>query len=148
MRTFKQHLKEFWGAGEVSSGQLQAGHLSMAVEDPVVIDAINAYIGQIAESDYVNPYTVINKVWHRLGQLGLSFNLNDVHFNTQESKTGSYDLPMSRWGGRQGKDIDTPHTEKLDDDGISHVKEGGMKLHIEYAYNDENDRWHITGKLV
>ena len=44
MRTFKQHLKEFWGAGEVSSGQLQAGHLSMAVEDPVVIDAINAYL--------------------------------------------------------------------------------------------------------
>ena len=58
------------------------------------------------------------------------------------------DLPMTRWGGRQGKDLDTPHADKIDDDGISHVKEGGMKLHIEYAYNDERGRWHITGKLV
>ena len=148
MRTFKQHLKEFWGAGEVSDGQLQGHQSSLAIEDPVVVDTINAYIGQIAEADYVNPYTAVSKVWHKLGQIGMSFDLHSVHFNTQESKTGSMDLPMTRWGGRQGKDLDTPHADKIDDDGISHVKEGGMKLHIEYAYNDERGRWHITGKLV
>ena len=32
MRTFKQHLKEFWGAGEVSDGQLQGHQSSLAIE--------------------------------------------------------------------------------------------------------------------
>ena len=47
---------------------------------------------------------------------------------------------------RFGKDIDTPHDEFLDDDGISHMIEGGLSLHISYEKTDTNQcrlRAHI-----
>ena len=147
MKRFAKYIKEYYGAGEVSSGQLQGHQSTIAIDDPVALDAINAYVGQIAEYDYVNPYTAVNKLWGSLSQLGLSFNLSDVHFDATSADKGVMELAMTRWGGRQGKDIDTPHTDKLDDDGVSHVKEGGLKLRLEYSYT-ENNRWHITGRLI
>ena len=45
---------------------------------------------------------------------------------------GSCDLPLTRFGGRFGKDTDTAHDEVINDDGISHMVEGGLALKIQY----------------
>ena len=48
--------------------------------------------------------------------------------------------------GRFGKDVDTPHDEFLNDDGISHIVEGGLSLQISYEKTDTNQcrlRAHI-----
>ena len=47
-------------------------------------------------------------------------------------KSGSFDLPLTKFGGRFGKDLDTPADEFLNDDGISHMVEGGLALKIQY----------------
>ena len=47
-------------------------------------------------------------------------------------KSGSFDLPLTKFGGRFGKDLDTPTDEFLNDDGISHMVEGGLALKIQY----------------
>ena len=41
-------------------------------------------------------------------------------------------VPLERFGGRFGKDENTPYNEFLKDDGISHIVEGGLKLNIQY----------------
>ena len=48
--------------------------------------------------------------------------------------------------GRFGKDVDTPYDEFLNDDGLSHIVEGGLSLHISYEKTDTNQcrlRAHI-----
>ena len=46
--------------------------------------------------------------------------------NTEMTEqSGSFDLPLTRFGGRFGKDTDTPYDEVINDDGISHMVEGG-----------------------
>jgi hypothetical protein len=44
-----------------------------------------------------------------------------------EGESGSYDLPLTSFGGRFGKGLDTPYDEFEADDGISHQVEGGFK---------------------
>ena len=51
---------------------------------------------------------------------------------------GSFSLPITLFGGRFGKDLDTPHDEFLEDDGISHQVEGGLKLVIGYEMQEDN----------
>ena len=44
------------------------------------------------------------------------------------------------------KDTDTPYNEFLNDDGLSHIIEGGLSLHISYEKTDTNQcrlRAHI-----
>ena len=62
-----------------------------------------------------------------------------------ESK-GSMSYPLTAFGGRFGKDTDTPYDEFLSDDGISHIIEGGLSLQISYEKTDTNQcrlRAHI-----
>ena len=51
--------------------------------------------------------------------------------------SGSFELQMNSFGGRFGKDGNTPIDEFLDDDGISHIVEGGLKLKVDYEMNVE-----------
>ena len=49
-----------------------------------------------------------------------------------EGSSGSFSVPLTMFGGRFGKDGDTPFDEFLDDDGISHMIEGGLTMNISY----------------
>ena len=64
----------------------------------------------------------------KLGRLGFAFGA----IPEMTEKSGSFDLPLTKFGGRFGKDLDTPTDEFLNDDGISHMVEGGLALKIQY----------------
>jgi hypothetical protein len=51
---------------------------------------------------------------------------------------GSFSLPLTLFGGRFGKDVNTPHNEFLEDDGISNQIEGGLSLNISYEMTETN----------
>ena len=53
-------------------------------------------------------------------------------------ESGSFDLPLSLFGGRFGKDENTPADEFLDDDGISNMVEGGLTLKVRYEMINNN----------
>ena len=94
------------------------GAIMSDIQNPKVLKALNAYVGAIANMEYMLPEHALNKLREKLGRFGLS--------------NGSFDLPLTRFGGRFGKDTDTAHDEVINDDGISHMVEGGLALKIQY----------------
>ena len=98
------------------------------IQNPKVLKTLNAYIGAIANMEYMLPEHALNRLKNALDRVGFSF--GEIPDMTESS--GSFDLPLTRFGGRFGKDTDTPHDEVINDDGISHMVEGGLALKIQY----------------
>ena len=135
MRSFSKFIKE--GRGPHTSDQSRAtdnGINTSDVQNPRAIRALNAYVGAIANMEYMLPEHALNKLKEKLGRLGFSFG----QIPEMTEKSGSFDLPLTRFGGRFGKDTDTPHDEVINDDGISHMVEGGLALKIQYEMMRNN----------
>ena len=127
MRTFKNFIKENVG----TSDQNMAVDMSInpsAISNPNVVRRLNAYVGAIANMEYILPEHALNKLRNSLSKVGFSFGA----IPEMTEKSGSFDLPLTKFGGRFGKDLDTPTDEFLDDDGITHMVEGGLALKIQY----------------
>ena len=133
MKSFKNFIKE-----DVStSDQNRAVDMNInpaAISKPAVLRRINAYVGAIANMEYMLPEHALNKLKEKLGRLGFSFG----RIPEMTEKSGSYDLPLSLFGGRYGKDLDTPYDEIVNDDGISNKIEGGLALKIQYEMTSNN----------
>ena len=127
MRTFKNFIKENVGTSDQSMAVDQGINPSQ-IQNPKVLRALNAYVGAIANMEYILPEHALNKLKEKLGRLGFSFGA----IPEMTEKSGSFDLPLTKFGGRFGKDLDTPTDEFLNDDGISHMVEGGLALKIQY----------------
>ena len=128
MRSFKNFLSE---SGVGTSDQNMAADMGInpsEIQNPKVLKTLNAYIGAIANMEYMLPEHALNKLKEKLGRLGFSFGA----IPEMTEKSGSFDLPLTKFGGRFGKDLDTPTDEFLNDDGISHMVEGGLALKIQY----------------
>ena len=128
MRSFKNFLSE---SGVGTSDQNMAADMGInpsEIQNPKVLKTLNAYIGAIANMEYMLPEHALNRLKNALDRVGFSF--GEIPDMTESS--GSFDLPLTRFGGRFGKDTDTPHDEVINDDGISHMVEGGLALKIQY----------------
>ena len=138
MRTFKQKLNE-----------INTSHQDLAIDkninpgvfsNPDVLKKINAWVGQIAGS-YVLPEQAVHQLRSSLLKIGLTFGEAIM-----EGKSGSIELPLTLYGGRFGKDTDTPHDEFVNDDGISHQKEGGLSLVLNYEMTEDNS-YRLTASI-
>ena len=127
MRTFKNFIKENVGTSDQNMA-VDNGINPSEIQNPRVLKALNAYVGAIANMEYMLPEHALNKLKEKLGRLGFSFGA----IPEMTEKSGSFDLPLTKFGGRFGKDLDTPTDEFLNDDGISHMVEGGLALKIQY----------------
>ena len=76
-------------------------------------------------------------------RVGLQFGATPV----MEGNKGNFSLPLTLFGGRFGKDENTPFDEFLDDDGISHNVEGGLKMNFTYEMQEDNT-CKITAKIA
>mgnify|MGYP001468251051 CR=1 FL=1 len=134
MKSFKKYIKEASGfpTGPVGEnpnnlgGSLEVNPSELDNAD--VLRRINAIIGSVGNHEYLVAEHAIQRLRGSLNKIGLSFPATPQ----MEGSSGSFDLPLSRFGGRFGKDENTPYDEFLDDDGISHIVEGGLKLNIQY----------------
>ena len=138
MRTFRQKLNE-----------INTSHQDLAVDkninpgvfsNPDVLKKINAWVGQIAGS-YVLPEQAVHQLRSSLLKIGLTFGEAIM-----EGKSGSIELPLTLYGGRFGKDTDTPYDEFVNDDGISHQKEGGLSLVLNYEMTEDNS-YRLTASI-
>ena len=128
MKSFKNFLSE---SGVGTSDQNMAADMGInpsEIQNPKVLKTLNAYIGAIANMEYMLPEHALNRLKNALDRVGFSF--GEIPDMTESS--GSFDLPLTRFGGRFGKDTDTPYDEVINDDGISHMVEGGLALKIQY----------------
>ena len=128
MKSFKNFLSE---SGVGTADQNMAADMGInpsEIQNPKVLKTLNAYVGAIANMEYMLPEHALNRLKNALDRVGFSF--GEIPDMTESS--GSFDLPLTRFGGRFGKDTDTPHDEVINDDGISHMVEGGLALKIQY----------------
>ena len=131
MRSFKKFITEGGGPGVGTTDQNLAVDFNInpsAVQEPEIVKKLNAFIGAVANAEFILPEHGIDKIRRSLSRVGFSFGATP----TMEGQSGSFELPLTRFGGRFGKDTDTPTDEVINDDGISHIVEGGLALKIQY----------------
>ena len=147
MKTFKQHVKEAHsgymgdgqGVGVAVQNSVEDGNISAAnIHDPEVLKQVNAFVGSIAEREYLSPQKAVNELKEKLGRVGLSFDCQ------VEGDKGSKTVDVKQFGGRFGKDTDG---SDINDDGISHKKEGGLKMEVSYE-TLKNGTSKVYAKLV
>ena len=132
MKSFKSFLKE--NANTSDQNLAVDRQTNMAVlSDPAVIKKLNAWVGTIA-GNYVLPEEAISNLRSSLSKIGLSFDPVPM----MEGESGSVELPLTLFGGRFGKSVNTPYDEFDEDDGISHMVEGGLTLVIGYEMQEDN----------
>ena len=133
MKNFKSFLKEN-GINNQGPQAMDIRTTNMGVySDPTVVKKLNAWVGTIA-GNYTIPEEAINNLRTSLSKIGLSFDPVPM----MEGESGSIELPLTLFGGRFGKSVNTPHDEFDEDDGISHMVEGGLTLVIGYAMQEDN----------
>ena len=144
MKTLKQHIKEhrYMGGqvGAATSNAVEDGAISPAnIQDPEVLKRVNAFVGSIAEREYIKPQFAIDELKEKLTRIGLS--CGDC---VLEGDSGKTTVELKQFGGRFGKDTDG---SDINDDGISHKKEGGLKMEVSYE-TLKNGTSKVYAKLV
>ena len=99
-----------------------------------VVKKLNAVVGRIFSEDQFDPEGKLTLARSSLSKIGLTFD----PYPTMTESNGSFSLPLTLFGGRFGKDVNTPHNEFLEDDGISNQIEGGLSLNISYEMTETN----------
>ena len=146
MRSLKKFITEGGGPGVGTTDQNLAVDFNInpsAVQEPEIVKKLNAFIGAVANAEFILPEHGIDKIRRSLSRVGFSFGATP----TMEGQSGSFELPLTRFGGRFGKDTDTPADEVINDDGISHMIEGGLALKIQYEML-QNSSCRIFAKIV
>ena len=147
MKTLKQHIAEGYKQGKYGAGNVGTPEVNSVedgsigvhnIHDPKVLERVNAFVGSIANQEYLNPKAAMEQLAIKLKTLGLDMNIPEMSGN------GSVNLEVTQFGGRFGKDIDG---SDIKDDGISHKKEGGLKLNVKYE-TLENGSSKVFAKLV
>ena len=150
MKSFKSYIKEVAGAGpgggDARSQALDtdSGMSAGDVTNPDTLRKLNAFLGSIGNMEYLLPEHALNRLRTSLMKVGLSFG----EIPAMEGSSGSFDLPLSRFGGRFGKDENTPSDEFINDDGISHIIEGGLALKIQYEMSPKNSSCRVFAKIA
>ena len=148
MKTFKQMLKEGhmqakYGAGQVGTATSNSPEDSNLgahnVENADVLKRVNAFVGSIAEQEYLNPKAAVEALAMKLKTIGLEISPVEM-----TGDNGKVTAEVTQFGGRFGKDLDGAD---LNDDGISHRKEGGLKLEVSYE-TLKNGTSKVFAKLV
>ena len=148
MKSFKKYIEEGTGAVNttIQSPDVHGVHGKnlAALENPNVVKSLNAYIGDLARINHELPEQAINHIRQKLmTTVGLEFGATPV----MEGDKGNFSLPLRLFGGRFGKDENTPFNEFIDDDGISHKVEGGLKINFTYEMQEDNT-CKITAKIA
>jgi|TARA_Y100000817_G_scaffold100825_1_gene78761 hypothetical protein len=147
MKTLKQHIAEGYKQGKYGAGNVGTPEVNSVedgsigvhnIQDPKVLERVNGFVGSIANQEYLNPKAALEQLASKLKTLGLDMNIPEMSGN------GSVNLELTQFGGRFGKDIDG---SDIKDDGISHKKEGGLKLNVKYE-TLENGSSKVFAKLV
>jgi len=147
MKTLKQHISEGYKQGKYGAGNVGTPEVNSVedgsigvhnIHDPKVLERVNAFVGSIAGQEYLNPKAAMEQLASKLKTLGLDMTIPEMSGN------GSANLEVTQFGGRFGKDIDG---SDIKDDGISHKKEGGLKLNVKYE-TLQNGSSKVFAKLV
>ena len=151
MKSFKQFdLNE---DGQYTS---QFSHQSVEDDNTAIFDManpdslqkVNAFVGAIAEQEYLQPGAAMHQLAMKLATIGLNYTLPKI-----EGNNGKSVVEVSQFGGRYGKTTDNSNgpmskgTEIENGDGISHKKDGGLKLEFTWE-KQSNNTYKVFANLI
>jgi hypothetical protein len=142
MKTFKQHIKEGQtiGVGTTATNDVEDSAVGLHnIHDADTLKKVNAFVGAVADREYLNPQAAVDQLREKLKNIGLTVSDVDI-----EGANGTVTAEVVQFGGRFGKDLDG---SDINDDGISHKKEGGLKLQVKYE-TLKNGSSKVYAKLV
>ena len=143
MKTFKQHIKEGMsplGVGVNTSNAVEDSALGTHnIDNPEILKRVNAFVGSITDQEYIKPQHAVDTLREKLSRIGLT-----VSPVTMTGEKGKVTAEVKQFGGRFGKDTDG---SDINDDGISHKKQGGLKLEVSYE-TLKNGTSKVYAKLV
>ena len=138
MKTFKQHLSE-----HSKSYSRQWRDQDTMPSAANALEALNSFIGQIAEQEYLNPQVGIEKLQSGLGKLGYHFDAP-----TLDEGSGQYTVSLRYGNGTFEVNRDeNPYGEFKESDGISNHIEGGVSLVIDIT-KTANGKSLMNAQLV
>ena len=109
------------------------------IHDDKVVQRLNGYVGALADREYLQPEAAIKQLQNKLEIVGLGFANPKV-----DSDKGNATVELTQFGGRYGK---TPNNsngpmsqgdEIENGDGISHKRDGGLKIEFNWEKQDNN----------
>ena len=146
MKSFKQFDEAYTDRFAHTSAEDDNKHLSN-VFDEKVVQRLNGYVGSIADREYLQPEAAIKQLNNKLEIVGLRFAEPKI-----DSDKGNATVELTQFGGRYGK---TPNNsngpmsqgkEIADGDGISHKKDGGLKIEFNWE-KQENNQFKVFANL-
>ena len=135
MKKFKDYITE---RSLDTQNAIDDASFNNDLSNPDTIVKINSYLAQLGKMEHLVPENALNKLKEKLGRLSISF--EDVELT---GKSDTYDLPLTHFGGRFGKDEEGD----INDDGISHKVEGGLKLQLKHEVTSGNTHF-LMSKIV
>ena len=118
------------------------------IANPESLQKVNAFVVAIAEQEYVQPDAAVHQLAMKLGTIGLTYSLPKI-----EGNNGKTVVEVSQHGGRYGKTPENSNgpmskgDEIEDGDGISHRKEGGLKLEFKWE-KQANNTYKVFANLI
>ena len=146
MKSFKQFNEAYTDRFAHTSAEDDNKHLSN-VFDEKVVQRLNGYVGSIADREYLQPEAAIKQLNNKLEIVGLRFAEPKV-----DSDKGNATVELTQFGGRYGKTPDNSNgpmsqgKEIEDGDGISHKKDGGLKIEFNWE-KQENNQFKVFANL-
>ena len=133
MKKFSKFMAEA-GQPEIPNDPTYGRNPSNGYLTDEVVRKLNAVVGRIFAENQFDPEAKLNLCRSSLSKIGLTFD----QYPAMTESNGSFSLPLTLFGGRFGKDENTPYDEFLEDDGISTQREGGLSLNISYEMTETN----------
>lgn len=151
LKSFKEHLKEcgdsirsLGGSANAQTGRWgqEPVHLGIhRLEDPRVLQSLNAHIGTVNTREYIDPLAALEHVQNALMRIGYQFQYNADQLPQQEEL-----YRLSRFGGRQGfVDMDGLMKE---DDFIAPKLGEGVVLHVEFNRDPVSSRYTVNAQIL
>ena len=147
MKSFKQHNEAY--TDQFTHQSAEDDNLGLFnVQDEASMQRLNGFVGALADKEYLQPGAAVEQLAMRLGTVGLNFTLPKI-----DGDKGNTTVEVSQYGGRYGKTPENSNgpmsagTEIEDGDGISHKKEGGLKLEFNWE-KQTNNTYKVFANLV
>ena len=144
MKSFKQHNESH----STALNSAEDDNLGLFnVQDERVMQRLNGFVGAIAQQEYMQPDAAMKQLNNKLNIVGLNF----VEPKITGDK-GNAKVEVTRHGGRYGKTSDNSNgpmskgKEIENGDGISHQKDGGLKIEFNWE-KQENNQYKVFASL-
>ena len=136
MKSYKQFVVEAPTVGVAEPVNHTGGSDTYDIQHPDVLKRVNAFVGSIADREYLIPENALNQLKNFLERIGLEFEMPKL-----PDGNGNLTVELRRYGGIYGKSVDTPHNEIESERGT----DKNLSIRVEKM---SNHSWKVYAEIV